>query len=110
MNNIFKFLPLDNVNLIMEYANIIKLRNGKYMYQLSNSDYRYNVLENVFCITRFKLSYNKSFIRNLGKYQLYYTTINFNDDDDYDNHSIVFSKIRQPNDLSSINLFTYQIK
>ena len=109
MNKIFKFLPLDNVNLIMEYANTIKFRNGKYMYQLLKSDYRYNVLENVFCTTRFKLNYNNSLIRILGKYQLYYTRINFKDDDD-DTHSIVFSKIRQPNDSSSISLCTYQIK
>ena len=38
-------LPLDTTYHILLYAGIVKLRNGKYMYQISKTDKRYEMLD-----------------------------------------------------------------
>jgi hypothetical protein len=40
----FTSLPLDIVHYILSYDGLFKLRNGKYMGQISKSDYRYELL------------------------------------------------------------------
>ena len=38
-------LPLDIIHCILEYAGRIKYRNGKYMNQIAQDDYRYEMLK-----------------------------------------------------------------
>ena len=40
-------LPIDTVNSILDYTGVLKLRNGKYMGQISLLDERYNLLRNI---------------------------------------------------------------
>jgi len=40
-------LPIDNVHHILSYTGAIKLRNGKYMGQISPTDERYNLLQTI---------------------------------------------------------------
>ena len=44
---IWKELPREVVYIIMEFCGIVKYRNGKYMYQISNDDVRYNLLQQI---------------------------------------------------------------
>ena len=41
---LFSFLPTDIIHHILSYTGVLKLRNGKYMGQISNSDKRYELL------------------------------------------------------------------
>lgn len=40
----YQSLPLDTVHRILSFNDTVKLRNGKYMGQISKSDYRYEML------------------------------------------------------------------
>lgn len=40
----FSCLPLDLVNMILEYVNVITYRNGKYIDRIDKKDLRYNIL------------------------------------------------------------------
>ena len=44
---IWKELPREVVCIIMEFCGIVKCRNGKYMYQISTDDVRYNLLQQI---------------------------------------------------------------
>ena len=44
---IWKELPREVVYIIMEFCGIVKYRNGKYMYQISTDDVRYNLLQQI---------------------------------------------------------------
>jgi hypothetical protein len=43
----FLSLPLDNIHHILSYTGALKLRNGKYMGQISPMDERYELLRNI---------------------------------------------------------------
>lgn len=43
----FSNLPIDIINRILLYTGIVKYRNGKYMYQIPNTDNRYNLLDTI---------------------------------------------------------------
>jgi hypothetical protein len=40
----FSYLPLDLVNMILEYVNVITYRNGKYIDRIDKKDLRYNII------------------------------------------------------------------
>jgi hypothetical protein len=40
-------LPLDIIYHILSYTGIVKLRNGKYIYQISKTDVRYKILDSI---------------------------------------------------------------
>lgn len=43
----FSSLPFDIINQILKYNGSIKIRNGKYINQISSNDYRYNLLKKI---------------------------------------------------------------
>jgi len=45
--SIFSNLPLDIVNIILSYDNIIRFRNGKYIDQIARTDPRKKMLEKI---------------------------------------------------------------
>jgi hypothetical protein len=47
INTIWKELPREVVFIIIEFCGIVKCRNGKYMYQISTDDVRYNLLQQI---------------------------------------------------------------
>ena len=46
-NKILSKLPVELVNMILEYSNIIVYRNGKYINRIDKSDVRYNLLKKI---------------------------------------------------------------
>ena len=44
---LFHLLPQELSNKILEYAGMVKYRNGRYMNQLSKTDCRYNLLQTI---------------------------------------------------------------
>lgn len=53
---IWKKLPFELVNLILEYDGLMKLRNGKFMNQLINIDIKYQLI-----LDRMRFSKNRKF-------------------------------------------------
>ncbi len=46
-NKILSQLPLDLVNMILEYLNVIVYRNGKYIDRINKSDTRYELIDKI---------------------------------------------------------------
>lgn len=44
---LYQLLPQELLNRILEYAGMIKYRNGRYMNQLSKTDHRYALLQTI---------------------------------------------------------------
>ena len=44
---LFSYLPLDIIHHILSYNGVVKLRNGKYIGQISKSDQRYELLRKI---------------------------------------------------------------
>lgn len=64
----FSSLPDDVVHHILSYTGVLKLRNGKYMGQISKSDKRYELLHK---IRRVILHYSSNNHYSLSPYILY---------------------------------------
>ena len=108
MNILFKKLPLEIVIYILEYTNVIKYRNGKFMNQISKKDERYEKLSNLSLIEcRYSGSQPWRYIRNLGNYQAF---LFINTARHIPRYEVTFHKKRQEGDNSPIQLYWYKIK
>ena len=83
MNTIWRTLPIDLINLIIEYDGIMKLRNGKFMNQIPNIDMNYKFILDCICnqsSRRFYKTGNVSVvnihIQDTGKFLFYWATEN----------------------------------
>lgn len=81
MKKIWKTLPIDIIHYILEYNNIIKLRNGIYMNQILNIDIKYNSILNRMRFHKYRtfninsnISFVNIYIRNTKKSIYYYAT------------------------------------
>ena len=109
MKSIFKQLPLELVINIINYDNIIKYRNGKFINQIDKTDERYNILQNVSPIkTQLLFDRPWRYTRDLGKYFMYL----YIDKSDVNipRYRYTMQKKRTENDKSSITLYYHRIK
>ena len=60
MNPIWKILPTELVHLILEYDGLMKLRNGKFMNQLINIDFNYQLI-----LDRMRFNKNRKFYKSV---------------------------------------------
>jgi hypothetical protein len=109
MNRIFTQLPLDLVINVINFGNVIKYRNGKFMNQIHENDERYKIIQNVSPI-KIEFLYDKPwrYIRDLGDYYMFL----YIDKQDVimPRYRYTFQKKRKENDKSSITLYYHRIK
>jgi hypothetical protein len=109
MNRIFTQLPLDLVINVINFGNVIKYRNGKFMNQIDKADERYKILQNISPIkTQFLHDEPWRYIRDLGDYYMFL----YIDKSDViiPRYRYTFQKKRKENDKSSITLYYHRIK
>lgn len=109
MNRIFTQLPLELVINVINFGNVIKYRNGKFMNQIDETDERYKIIQNVSPIKiQFLHDEPWRYIRDLGDYYMFL----YIDKSDVimPRYRYTFQKKRKENDKSSITLYYHRIK
>lgn len=109
MKPIFKELPLELVINILNYDNIIKYRNGRFINKIAETDERYKIVQSISPI-KIQVLYDKPwrYTRDLGDYFMFL----YIDDSDVimPRYRYTFQKKRGENDKSSITLYYHRIK
>ena len=59
---LWKTLPIEIINLILEYDTLIKLRNGKYMNQICNVDTIYHLIQKSLSFKKHSKIYRSTYI------------------------------------------------
>ena len=87
--NKFAHLPLEIINLILKYLNVISYRNGKYIDKITHDDIRYDMIRRIH--RPIKISNNQYYIalRNLNNLNNMRISISVNYAI-YDNHIIIY--------------------
>jgi hypothetical protein len=57
----FELLPIDVVNIILDYTGVIRFRKGKYMNQIRKDDCRYNIMKTIPFIRNGIVKFNRHF-------------------------------------------------
>jgi hypothetical protein len=102
MNTFFQKMPLEIVIYILQFDNIIKYRNGKFINQIDINDKKYALLNNYSQITP-KL-FNRIYTRDLG---MSYVSLYVNNMSEPSKYTYTFSRKKQDNDTSIRTRYIY---